>query len=66
MDCMACGGERYCTLQGGCSLATVWRRANRALAEVYDSVTFRDLADEQQAPTMPQAAAITADAATGQ
>jgi Rrf2 family transcriptional regulator, cysteine metabolism repressor len=50
MDCMACGGERYCTLQGGCSLSEVWRKAEHALADVYDSVTFRHLADEQPAP----------------
>ena len=55
MDCMACGGERYCTLQGGCSLAEVWRRAEHALSEVYDSVTFRDLAAEVPAPPVPQA-----------
>lgn len=57
MDCMACGGERYCTLQGGCSLADVWRKAEHALADVYDAVSFRDLAAERRAPAVSQATA---------
>ena len=50
MDCMACGGERYCALQGACGFDQVWNDAAEALANVYDSVTFQALANGQPQP----------------
>jgi Rrf2 family protein len=44
MDCMACGGERYCALQGACGLDAVWNKAAATLAGLYDSITFEALA----------------------
>ena len=45
MDCKDCGGERYCPLQGNCIYACIWQKAEQALAGVYDSITFKDLAE---------------------
>ena len=44
MDCMACGGERYCALQGDCVLEQIWNEAAALLDGLYESVTFEELA----------------------
>jgi len=45
MDCLECGGERYCPLQGRCIYACVWQQAEKALNQVYDGITFQDLVE---------------------
>jgi len=45
MDCTDCGGERSCALEGDCLFACVWRQAEKALADLYDNITFQDLAE---------------------
>ena len=44
MDCMACGGERYCALQGDCVLEQIWNEAAALLDGLYESITFEELA----------------------
>ena len=44
VNCLACGGERYCPLQGDdCAFSDMWVAAGEAAAAVYDSTTFQDL-----------------------
>ncbi|MHC4481817.1 MAG: RrF2 family transcriptional regulator [Planctomycetota bacterium] len=55
MDCMACGGERYCALQGACAFDTIWAEAAAALAGVYDAITFEQLARRAPSASRPGA-----------
>jgi Rrf2 family protein len=38
-----------CPLQGRCSLAELWEQAKEAVERVYDSTTFRDLVEREEA-----------------
>ncbi len=48
MDCMACGGDRYCPLHGACVWDRIWLEAEKALSDVYDSITFEDIKARQE------------------
>ncbi|MCD6303652.1 MAG: Rrf2 family transcriptional regulator [Planctomycetes bacterium] len=50
MDCMSCGGPRYCPLQKHCAWSDLWNAAAAALAELYESATFADLARREAPP----------------
>jgi len=47
VDCEPCGGGRNCPLEGNCSFVNLWRRAGKAIHEVYDETSFQDLLQEQ-------------------
>lgn len=44
--CVSGESDERCPLQGGCVFMSMWRKAQKALADVYDRTTFQDLADE--------------------
>lgn len=43
VDCLAGKNHQSCQLQDNCPYAGMWRRAGRAVAQVYDKTTFADL-----------------------
>ena len=47
VNCVAGGSKGQCPLYGGCVFLPVWEKARRAISDVYDSTTFRDLVDEE-------------------
>jgi len=46
VPCVAQSGVSDCPLDGSCVFKGMWRRAQAAVAEVYDSTTFRELLEE--------------------
>lgn len=44
--CVAGDPSDRCPLRGSCVFMPMWKKAQRAIAEVYDNTTFRDLLDE--------------------
>jgi DNA-binding IscR family transcriptional regulator len=52
LDPVSCIGVHHgqdCPLYGDCAFMALWARARDAVASVYDSTTFQDLVDEEQA-----------------
>jgi Rrf2 family protein len=47
--CLGEGGKADCALLGSCAFTDLWERAARAVAEVYDHTTLRDLVDQERA-----------------
>ena len=47
VDCEPCGGNRGCPLIGHCSFVDLWRRASKAIHNVYHETTFQDLLEQQ-------------------
>jgi Rrf2 family protein len=45
----AAQGAEAGAVSGDCAFGGLWEKAQRALAEVYDSTTFQDLVDEERA-----------------
>ena len=43
------GGD--CSLRGKCAFTGLWERAERAVADVYDSTSLQNLVDEEKAAT---------------
>jgi Rrf2 family cysteine metabolism transcriptional repressor len=43
------GSERMCPLRTGCVLLPMWDRAHRAMMDVFDGTSFRDLVEQEQA-----------------
>jgi Rrf2 family cysteine metabolism transcriptional repressor len=48
VSCVAGSPTDKCPLHGGCVFLSMWERARRAVADVYDSTTFKDLIDEEK------------------
>ena len=48
VSCMAQNTAPTCPLDGSCVFKDMWRRAEAALADVYDGTTFRDLVEEDK------------------
>ncbi len=48
VECMIGGTVKNCRLLGNCVFEGMWRRAARAVADVYDGTTFQDLLDEEK------------------
>jgi len=48
VQCVAdtCGDQ--CSLRDSCAFLPMWKRANKALSEVYDTTTFEDLVKEER------------------
>jgi Rrf2 family protein len=46
VPCVTQGVASDCPLDGSCIFKSMWRKAETALAEVYDGTTFRDLVEE--------------------
>ncbi len=46
VKCLGEGGSRECPLYGRCAFLGLWERASRAVADVYDSTTLKELVDE--------------------
>ncbi len=50
VECIAGGGGHDdCPLYGNCAFMGMWSRARDAVADVYDTTTFRDLLDQEEA-----------------
>lgn len=45
--CMTERTARDCSLQGNCSFIGLWKRAEKAVSDVYDQTSFQDLVDGQ-------------------
>jgi Rrf2 family cysteine metabolism transcriptional repressor len=41
------GADQGCPLHGSCVFMALWERAQKAVAQVYDSTTFQDLLQEE-------------------
>ena len=48
VKCISESNTDQCPLYGKCSFMDMWTRARDAVAEVYDSVTFQDLVDNDR------------------
>lgn len=48
VKCLGAGGSRECPLYGDCAFLGLWERASRAVADVYDSTTLKELVDEDR------------------
>jgi Rrf2 family cysteine metabolism transcriptional repressor len=48
VKCLAGSAEADCPLRGNCAFMGLWRRAQTAVAGVYDATTFQGLLDEEQ------------------
>ena len=48
VKCLAGPEAADCPLRGDCAFMGLWRRAQTAVAGVYDATTFQDLLDEEQ------------------
>jgi Rrf2 family transcriptional regulator, cysteine metabolism repressor len=48
VNCVVRGGEGHCRLKGRCAFVNVWRKAQQAVEEVYDSFTLQDLIDDER------------------
>lgn len=42
-DCQACQTKEKCPLNGDCTFKPMWNRAQKAMIEVYDKTTIKDL-----------------------
>ena len=47
--CVSGEGGMGCPLRGKCSFLGLWERAERAVSEIYDSTTFQDLVEQEEA-----------------
>jgi Rrf2 family protein len=56
VKCVAGEESAECPLYGSCAFLELWQRARDAVAEVYDSMTFKDLVDRQRASAQKHAA----------
>ena len=48
VQCTGAEGGSCCPLGEGCALIEVWNQAKEAVENVYDSITFQDLADRER------------------
>lgn len=48
VKCLAGAEPAHCPLRGHCAFMGLWRRAQTAVAGVYDATTFQDLLEEEQ------------------
>ena len=47
VECTDSNSKETCPLRESCVFLTMWRRAEQAVAEVYDGTTFQDLLNEE-------------------
>jgi Rrf2 family cysteine metabolism transcriptional repressor len=47
VECMTGKTARECTLSGNCVFLGMWKRAAKAVSDVYDRTSFQDLVDEE-------------------
>ena len=48
LDCTAAGGRQACPLAANCIFVSLWDKAQKATAEVYDSTSYRTLLREEE------------------
>ena len=48
VGCVGEGGTDDCPLVGGCVFLPMWRKAEEAVAHVYDNTSFQDLVEEER------------------
>jgi Rrf2 family transcriptional regulator, cysteine metabolism repressor len=48
VTCLAGRSGDSCRLKGGCAFAGVWRKAQKAVEEVYDNTSLQDLIDDER------------------
>jgi Rrf2 family transcriptional regulator, cysteine metabolism repressor len=48
VTCLAGRSGEDCRLKGGCAFAGVWRKAQKAVEEVYDKTSLQDLIDDER------------------
>lgn len=56
VKCITGQKGRVCPLRGDCAFMGLWERATKAVEEVYDTTTFQDLIDEQEAASVGRVA----------
>ena len=56
VECLADPDDSSCRLRGRCAFMDMWRRAQQAVASVYDTTTFQDLLEAEQAILQPDVA----------
>jgi len=47
VECMVDGKKVPCSMYGHCAFRSLWKRAEKALEEVYDGTTFEELVKEE-------------------
>ncbi len=47
VECMMDGKKVPCSMYGHCAFRSLWKRAEKALEEVYDGTTFEELVKEE-------------------
>lgn len=47
VECMTGKAARECTLYGNCVFLGMWKRAAKAVSDVYDQTSFQDLIDDE-------------------
>ena len=47
VECMVDGKKMPCSMYGHCAFRSLWKRAEKALEEVYDGTTFEELVVEE-------------------
>ncbi len=47
VECMTGMSARSCTLSGNCVFLDMWKRAAKAVSDVYDRTSFQDLVDDE-------------------
>jgi Rrf2 family protein len=47
VECMVSGKKGSCSMYGSCAFRSLWRRAEKALEDVYDGTTFQELVEEE-------------------
>ena len=54
VSCLVGRGEEHCRLKTRCVFQSVWRRAQKAMEEVYDHTTLQDLIDDERTAAKQQ------------
>jgi len=47
VECMTGKASKECSLSGNCVFLDMWKRAAKAVSDVYDRTSFQDLVDEE-------------------
>lgn len=48
VKCLGKNGRKECPLYGGCAFIGLWKRATKAVADVYDSTTLQELVEDDR------------------
>jgi Rrf2 family cysteine metabolism transcriptional repressor len=48
VECLVGGSKSKCRLYGNCAFLPMWEKVQKAISDVYDNTTFRDLVDQEK------------------